>query len=551
MKPSNLFGNHSYEGKVEELIAYSGEELVSLFERIEKLKERYFCLGFLSYEAYKGFENPSFRSSFPLAYFGIFSHSTPFAPSPSEDVFSPLFPQWIDKEEYLGKVERLREQIKEGNTYQGNLTTLFTCSSTLSSSEIFYSLLHQQSTPYQALLHTPFGEVISLSPELFFSLRGDEIITQPMKGTIERGRNEQEDESNKRFLESDIKNRSENVMIVDLLRNDLSKIAQKGSVKVPRLFQIHTYPTLFQMTSTITATLKESNLYQVFKALFPCGSISGAPKRSTLRILQSLEGRERGVYCGALGVVHKDNATFSIPIRTFFRDIATQRLSYGVGSGIIWDSKAESEYEELRVKMRFLSPLFHLFETMLCESGEIPLLPSHLKRLRESAKALGFFYSKELEDRLVSELKALKYEGRQILKVILEKEGSYTLSLTPFTPHTSNRFILRERRGRSDLYAFKTSFRPWGIDYSSVFDVIFYDERGVLSEGSRSNIVLEIEDRLYTPRYEGQFLRGIYREGMLERGEVEEAELRVEDIQRASRIYCVNSVRGRIEVIQS
>lgn len=201
--------------------------------------------------------------------------------------------------------------------------------------------------------------------------------------------------------------------------------------------------------------------------------------------------------------------------------------------------------------MRFLSPLFHLFETMLCESGEIPLLPSHLKRLRESAKALGFFYSKELEDRLVSELKTLKYEGRQILKVILEKEGSYTLSLTPFTPHTSNRFILRERRGRSDLYAFKTSFRPWGIDYSSVFDVIFYDERGVLSEGSRSNIVLEIEDRLYTPRYEGQFLRGIYREGMLERGEVEEAELRVEDIQRASRIYCVNSVRGRIEVIQS
>lgn len=547
MKPNNLFGTHAFEGKIQELFAYNLSQLQELFSQIETLKEHYHCFGFLSYEAYKAFDNPSYTSNFPLAYFGIFSHALPYTPTPSQDTFSPLFPQWIEREEYLEQVERLREQIREGNTYQGNLTTLFSCSSTLSSSEIFHSLLTSQSTPYQALLHTPFGDVISLSPELFFTLKGNEILTQPMKGTIERGRDEGEDRAKKEFLQNDIKNRSENVMIVDLLRNDLSKIAQKGSVKVPQLFQIHTFPTLFQMTSTITATLKPSlTLFEIFKALFPCGSISGAPKRSTLAILQDLESRERGVYCGALGVVHKDNATFSIPIRTFFRDKTTQRLSYGVGSGIVWDSKAESEYEELRVKMRFLSPSFNLFETMLCEDSHILYLHAHLKRLRESAKALGFLYPCSLE----RELESLKCEGKQILRVVLERSGDYTLSLTPFTPHTSNRFILRERRGKSDLLPFKTSFRPWEIDYSKVFDVIFYDERGVLSEGSRSNIVLEIGGKLYTPRYEGQLLRGIERERLLECGEIEEAELGVEDIQRASRIFCINSVRGRIEVIQ-
>lgn len=546
MKPSNVFGSYSYEGKVKELIAYNQKELIELFGEIEKLRESYFCLGFVAYEAYKAFEDSKFASSFPLAYFGIFSTRTPFTPAKSEDIFSPLFPKWIDKQEYLAKVQDLREQIKEGNTYQGNFTTSFECESTLSSSEIFLSLLGKQSTPYQALLHTPFGEVISFSPELFFSIDGENIITEPMKGTMPRGKSESEDRANREFLQNDIKNRSENVMIVDLLRNDLSKIAQKASVQVPKLFEIHTYSTLFQMTSTISATLKESRLYEIFKALFPCGSISGAPKKSTLEILQNLERRERGVYCGALGVVEKDKATFSIPIRTFFREKDSKRLHYGVGSGIVWDSVGESEYEELKTKMRFLSPSFELFESMLYENGDISYLSRHLRRLERSCEALGFVYPASVE----SKLRSFKFEGKRVVKITLKKDGGYHISHTDFTPHASNRFILQERRGKSDLYAYKTTYRPWseGVDYTQVFDVIFYDSEGRLSEGSRSNIILEIDGKLYTPRFEGQFLRGVMREVMLESGEIEEAELRVEDLHKASRIYCINSLRGKIEV---
>lgn len=546
MKPNNIFGSCSYGGKVQELIAYNQKELIELFEKIEELRESYYCLGFVSYEAYKAFEDSGFTSNFPLAYFGIFSTCIPFAPPKSEDVFSPLFPTWISKEEYLAKVEELREQIREGNTYQGNLITHFECESTLSSGEIFLSLLSKQSTPYQALLHTPFGEVISFSPELFFSIDGESIITEPMKGTMPRGKSESEDRANQEFLQNDIKNRSENVMIVDLLRNDLSKIAQKASVKVPKLFEIHAYPTLFQMTSTISATLKEKKLYEIFKALFPCGSISGAPKRSTLEILENLERRERGVYCGALGVVQRDKATFSIPIRTFFREKDSQRLHYGVGSGIVWDSVGESEYEELKTKMRFLSASFELFESMLYENGKIPYLSRHLRRLKKSSEALGFVYPQSIENKLG----AMRFEGKRVIRVRLKKNGEYHISHSDFIPHTSNHFILQERRGKSDLYAYKTTYRPWseGIDYTQIFDVIFYDSEGRLSEGSRSNIVLEIDGRLYTPRFEGQFLRGIMREVMLECGEIEEADLRVEDLHKASRVYCINSLRGKIEV---
>lgn len=542
MKPISVFGTYSYEEKVQELTAYNQKELIEVFEKIEELKKKYYCLGFLTYEAYKCFDTPSFHSSKPLAYFGVFRSRTPYTPPKSQDIFSPLFPSWIHKHSYLAKVQKLREQIEEGNTYQGNLTTTLTCTSTLSSYEIFLSLLSRQDTSFRCFLPTPYGDVISFSPELFFSIDGKNITTKPMKGTMPRGADEAEDRANQEFLRDDIKNRSENVMIVDLLRNDLGKIA--SNVYVPKLFEIEAYPTLFQMTSTITATLKNTELLEVFKALFPCGSISGAPKRSTLEILERLEGRERGVYCGALGVIHAEQATFSIPIRTFWRE--GEKLSYGVGSGIVWDSEAESEYEELKTKMRFLSPSFELFETMLYENGAIALLSEHLARLRESAKALGFEYPNPLEE----EMKSLKLEGKCIVRVELERSGIYKIHTRSFTPHTSTAIILQERRGRSDLYPYKTTFRPWaeGIEYDKLFDVVFYDEQGVLSEGSRSNLLLEIEGKLYTPKFESQLLRGVYRELLLHAGEIEEAELKIEDIHRASKIFCINSVRGMIEV---
>lgn len=542
MKPSSVFGSYAYEGKVLDLVAYDYQGLCEVFEKIEEYRKTHYCLGFVAYEAYQALSSSSFNSKTPLAYFGIFSTQKTFHPPKSDDVFVPLFPKWIQREEYLDKVRALKEQIREGNTYQGNLTTMFSCTSSLNSYEIFLSILGRQDTPYRCFLPTPFGDVISFSPELFFCIDGEKITTKPMKGTMPRGKDEAEDRKNQEFLKNDIKNRSENVMIVDLLRNDLSRVA--FDVSVPKLFEIETYPTLFQMTSTITAHLKEVGLFEIFKALFPCGSISGAPKKSTLEILKNLESGNRGVYCGALGVVEKNRAIFSIPIRTLYKE--EENLFYGVGSGIVWDSQEESEYEELKTKMKFLYPDFSLFETMLYEDKKILFLSNHLERLRESSESLGFVYPKNLE----KELKELELEGRHIVRVQLEIDGKYKFCFSPFIVHSNNTITLRERKGKSDLYAHKTSYRPWAkdIDYQSVFDVIFYDCEGRLLEGSRSNLVIQIGQKLYTPKFRGDFLRGIYRENMLKKKEIEERDLYLHDLRHASKIYCINSVRGMVEV---
>ena len=553
----SIFGDFLYSRPCKSFLAHSSKEFREAFDELERYRKQYFCVGFVSYEAYLAFESEDFYSSFPLLYFTAFKHQEPFSPQKSEDVFFPHHRKFLDKHSYIQKIQSLQNEIKEGNTYQGNFTTFLEFQSTLESKSIFKLLLQRQNTAYKAFLPTPFGEILSFSPELFFQIRGQEILTKPMKGTMPRGESQGEDEANKLFLSQDLKNRSENVMIVDLLRNDLSKIIQKGSLQVPHLFEIETYPTLFQMTSSIQGKLIDGiSLFEVFEALYPCGSITGAPKKSTIEILKGLENKERGVYCGAIGMLYGENATFSIPIRTIYKQ--ENRCLYGVGSGIVWDSKPEEEYAELQTKMKFLfsRPDFSLLETMLytpCpirqEFLEIPsglaFLSLHLERLKRSAGELGFAYQESIEQ----DLQDLSYAEPKVLRLLLSEKGEYKIEVLPLSKIESNQVILLEKTTRSDLDQFKTTLDKdlSFLQENKLFDVIYHQE-GILLEGKRSNLVLELEDGFFTPKYEHNFLPGVCRAVLLQNGVIKEKKLEVADLKRAKRVFCINSVRGILEV---
>lgn len=553
----SIFGDWVYSCLEEELVAHSFEELQEAFKKLEKYQKKFFCVGYVSYEAHKALSDRLFISSSPLLYFGVFSCRERLKIPPINDLFFPFDSNFLDEETYIQKIKALREQIAFGNTYQGNFTTFFEFKTTIPSLHLFYLLIQKQNTAYKAYLPTPFGEILSFSPELFFCIQEGKILTRPMKGTMPRGSDPQEDEANKRFLSQDIKNRSENVMIVDLLRNDLSKVTQNGTLEVKKLFEIETYPTLFQMTSTIEGKVREDQgLFEIFQALFPCGSITGAPKKITIEILESLEQSQRGVYCGAIGVLQKDSVVFSIPIRTIIKNDLHCR--YGVGSGIVWDSLPDEEYGELQTKMKFLKQQveFSLLETILYtphqeiqEFLEIPqgmtFLSSHLKRLKESAKRLGIKYA----DHLSQELQSFSFEEKKIIRVSLTQSGESKIEILPYEEVKSRVITLQEKHHRSDLDIFKTTLGKdvKCLNENGLFDVIYHRD-GILLEGMRSNLVLELEDGLFTPKFENQILRGICRDILLEKGVIQERVLRVEDLKRAKRIFCANSVRGVVEV---
>lgn len=553
----SVFGDFLYSKPQGELIAYSSRDFLDTFRKLEEYKKEYFCVGFISYEAHKALKDSSFNSSFPLLYFGIFAHREEFRIQKTQAVFFPHHSSFIPEADYLSKVQFLKDEIALGNTYQGNLTTFFKFESILESFELFNVLLSRQETAYKAFLPTSIGEILSFSPELFFEIKRGEILAKPMKGTIKRGASQEEDEKNRLFLSQDIKNRSENVMIVDLLRNDLSKIVQKGSLSVPKLFEIEEYPTLFQMTSSIKGVLKPSlSLLEIFKALFPCGSITGAPKKNTIEILESLEEEKRGVYCGAIGMIYKEEALFSIPIRTIIK--RGKKCLYGVGSGIVWDSDPLEEYDELQTKMNFLRLTldFSLLETILYtpkaikqEFLELPygfvFLPLHLERLKRSAQALGFQYADEIKIHLEN----LEFNDAKIIRVLLKKQGKFEIEVLPYDEVKSKKILIKEKEFRSDLDGFKTTFNKdlTLLREKCLFDIINHQE-GVLLEGMRSNIVLELKDGLFTPKDEGYLLRGVCREVLLQRGITKERKLLLDDLYKAKRIFCINSVRGMIEV---
>lgn len=568
-------------------------DILPLLKEIEALihEQNWYAAGFLSYEAAPGFDSALQTqppSGFPLLWFGLYP-APRIIPSIEPASITPAL-TWLpttDRDSYNAAIDKIKEHIADGRTYQVNYTMRLQTGFNIDPWEFFLHLAQTQNN-HAAYIDTGRYVIASASPELFFQLDGNTLTCRPMKGTIRRGRTTLEDQEQAQALKDSEKNRAENVMIVDMIRNDLGRIAQLGSVAVSDLFNVEKYPTLWQMTSTVQAQTSAS-IAEIFKALFPCASITGAPKVSTMRILSGLETTPRNLYTGSIGYLAPGrNATFNVAIRTALIDRATNIAEYGIGGGIVWDSTSSDEYAEALLKARVLTesaPQFSLFETMLWTPAEgFYLREKHIARLLDSADYFDFPISissmprwlssparslrgvskppvsKEILETYLDKISS-QFASPQRVRLLLDKHGTLTHEAKPFQtpspdtvlkvrlaeePIASNNIFLFHKTTHREVYEHAKSPHPQSLSprEREVFDdVLLYNERGELTEFTIGNLVLEIDGKLYTPPISCGLLAGTFRAHLLETGQVAARIIHVEELAKCSKIFLVNSVR--------
>lgn len=470
----------------------------------------------------------------------------------------------IAEADYLAAVERILAYIRSGDCYQVNFTFPLRFEHYGDPLSLYGKLRTAQPVHYGAFLRLPGRDILSLSPELFVTRHGATLTTRPMKGTAARDTDPAVDALRCDELHASEKNRAENLMIVDLIRNDLGRIASLGTVAVRELFALEAYPTVWQMTSTVVAEAPDATLAAVFRALFPCGSVTGAPKLRAMQIAAELEPAQRGVYTGALGWLRPGgDFGFNVPIRTL--SLARQGSgTLGIGSGIVADSMPADEYGECLLKARFLTGLaadFDLIETLLLmpDAGRpYPLIDDHIARLTASARYFGFKCDTVavIAD-LLAHARQQKNSGARRVRLLLAKDG--TLHIESFALEDAamlpQRIVLAEQRidSHDPLRRHKTTARQafeseWSrrADASEIFDIVFCNERGELCEGSRSNLFLEFDGIWHTPPTAVGLLDGVMRRRLLQdsRVPIVERMLLPDDLLRASAIYACNAVRG-------
>jgi para-aminobenzoate synthetase/4-amino-4-deoxychorismate lyase len=556
-----------FRNPVEWLEARDLSELPMFFRKLEAARAQgLWSAGYFSYECGYHWEPRAVlnfvpnQEDLPLAAFGLYLPPTIFTadPSPSwlaHGVESPSLA--ISCEDFQQKIRIVHGYIESGDTYQVNLTDHVQARYPGSALELFAHMMEAQPVEFGALLRLGDRFILSASPELFFRVDGRHIIVRPIKGTATRGRDAREDAARMEALANDEKNRAENVMIADLMRSDLGRVAEMGSVRVGKLFSVERLPSLLQMSTEITATLRSDvTLYMLFSSLFPSGSIVGAPKVRTMQLIQELEGRPRGVYTGSIGYFAPNGeSTFSVAIRTAV--LQGQHLYMGVGAGITYDSVASEEYQECKLKAEFLKDhSFSLIESMRCEAGRCLLLPLHLERLQASANYFGFRFPRtELSEAIESAVRESSDQGASKLRLELRRDGSWTLSelgvleeepdlpramLWPEPVQSGDRF-LRHKTTRRALYNHAAQVsRERGY-----VDAIFQNERGVVTEGAISNIVVKQGDCWLTPPVDAGVLPGVYRTSLLKRmPEIQVVEFSVQQLLGADEVWLTNAVRG-------
>ena len=602
------------------LAAHSAAEIPALFAAIEDaMAAGHLAAGFFSYECGGCFEpkaaahtpdaglSPGEATARPLAWFGIYERSYAFDHATGEFVggeplgldqlraeaeaggaISPLPPEItadfaLSETEYARHIAAIHEWIRAGDVYQLNFTAPIWVKAPGSAAKYYARLRARQPVDFGAFLHWEQGQhILSFSPELFFRVDHERetrrIVARPMKGTVRRGRTTREDRDLAEWLRNDPKNRSENVMIVDLLRNDLGRVARFGTVSTRNLFAVERYPTLWQMTSTVTAELRPGiGFREIFRALFPCGSITGAPKVRAMQLIAELEGRPRGVYTGAIGFFSPQRTVFNVAIRTL--ELSGGEGVMGVGSGIVIDSDPADEFRECLLKAQFLTGPAHrsaacggqtdnlsLIETMLW-NGAYPLLELHLDRLTDSAEYFGFPCDRAaigaaLDEYTSQFAKAETYSPRRV-RLLLDADGELTLTNETLVPENQDRIarvgISSTRTDPADpmLYHKPTQRALYAQELkqaveSGFDDVLFLNLRGEVTEGAISNVFIEKDGGWSTPPVECGLLAGVYRRHLLEtRPEIEERVLTLDDLQGADSIYLTNAVRGlrRAEVV--
>lgn len=533
-------------------------------EEVERLvnENGWVAAGFVSYEAAPAFDS-ALRvvesKGFPLLWFGLYDAPQPLQ---TRELFKStgMLPslRWqadVEKEKYDATIQRIKDYIANGLTYQVNYTMRLRSDFEAEAWTLFAHLAGSQNK-YAAFLDIGDWAICSASHELFFSLDGDVVTSRPMKGTVKRGRTTQEDANASDWLRASTKNRAENVMIVDMIRNDIGRIAETGSVHVPELFAIEKYPTLFQMTSTVKAITKVS-VTEIFSALFPCASITGAPKVSTMNIIAELEASPRKIYCGSIGYIAVNRkARFNVAIRTAVVNKKNAKAEYGVGGGIVWDSTSADEYGEALLKARVLTDPpqkeFSLFETLLWTPEEgFFLLDRHIARMEDSANYFQYPFSREAMMMHLNQLIEDAYTSKRA-KILLNSDGNFSGEVKDFQPSdkafkvclasmpvsSNDRFLFHKTTCR-DVYE-KSMIE--GYD-----DVLLFNEKKELTEFTIGNLVVKIGGKLFTPPVECGLLPGTFRMELIESQKVTERIIHIDDLEKCDEIFLVNSLRGWVK----
>lgn len=514
-----------------------------------------YAVGYVSYEAAPAFDaalQVRHGTRMPLAWFGIFDGFSRHASSHA-DFAAPVTWSLPDRARHITAVEQIREEIAAGRTYQVNLTSPLTTPFEGNDLAFYETLRRTQGTGYHAYLDIGDFAILSASPELFFERRGSAIGTRPMKGTHARGRFTAEDEEAARRLAWSEKDRAENLMIVDLLRNDLGRIAETGTVRVTSLYDVERFNTVHQMTSLIEAELASSvTLLDVFDALFPCGSVTGAPKISTMQLITELEDAPREVYCGAIGVIEPNgDATFNVPIRTVWIDKPGRRAVYGTGAGITYDSDPAAEYEEIVAKSAVLTeawPDFELIETLRMQHTELLRMDRHVARVLDSARYFGIPVD---EAEIRSTLAETLGPGLRRVRLLVNQRGRVRAETFPFDDPDPTRITMAAAPVQSSdrfLFHKTTHRRVYDERRGDNWDVLLWNEREELTEFTRGNVVVELHGELLTPPLECGLLAGVFRAELLDNHVIHEAVVRVDDLEAATRVWLINSLREWVVV---
>jgi para-aminobenzoate synthetase / 4-amino-4-deoxychorismate lyase len=558
------------------LLARWPEDVAGTIEAAEGASARGLWVGgYVAYEAAPGLD-PALAvrerergdpfAELPLAWFGLFERQqeaealVPPAAPPAEGP-SPWKPS-VGRDAYDAAIERIRALIAAGETYQVNHTLRLRARIVGDARGLYRDLALAQRGAFAAYLDLGRYRVLSASPELFFRMNGDRIATRPMKGTAPRGRWLAEDEEAAARLVASAKDRAENAMIVDLLRNDLGRIARTGSVEVSRMFEPERYETVWQLTSAIGADLEPGTpLVDVFRALFPSGSVTGAPKVRTMRAIADLEDSPRGVYCGAIGYLAPPGsgaprASFNVAIRTVVLDPGSGTAEYGVGGGITYDSSAAGEYAEVVAKARVLTaalPAFDLFETIRHDSEEgFRHLPEHLERIRSSAAYFGFRFDAEGAVGALKQAVADRGPDPVRVRLALARDGGLTVEVSALAPAADGPVRLAlddEPVDPADVWLYHKTTRRAPYDRRrerrpDVDDVVLMNDRGEATESTIANLAVRLGGRWVTPPVDAGLLPGSYRGLLVRERTLEERRVTVAELRSADEVALVSSVRG-------
>ncbi|MCZ8321659.1 MAG: aminodeoxychorismate synthase component I [Novosphingobium sp.] len=589
-RPAGASPARLYADPVEIVVARRIAEVQPALERIEALRSAgHHLAGYLAYEAGLALE-PRLESLAavrtgalgPLLWFGAFTTYTELAAGQvpawltgqggdAAARIGPLDPV-LSAGAYAEAFAALQEAIAAGDIYQANLTFPLSGSWRGDPRAIYAALRPAAGAGYGGLLYDGSHWHLSFSPELFFAEKDGAAMVKPMKGTRPRGRSAGEDTALREELAGSIKDRAENLMIVDLLRNDLSRVSEAGTVRVERPFAVESYPTVHQMVTTIRARLQPGKgAVDMVRALFPCGSITGAPKIRAMELIQAVEPAARGPYCGAIGRIDApkadgtSDAAFNVAIRTL-RLTPTEhgqgRAVLGVGSAIVADSEALAEWRECLVKGGFVrsstgpdaAAQFDLIETMaFTPEGGIPLLELHLERIKASAAELGFAFDRHAVRNAIQAL-CFEADAPSKVRLLAARSGAYSLEIAPLPapwapsaacavmrlPVDSGDWRLRHKTTDRQFYEAGLA----AAQAAGAVDALFVRDDGLLTEGCITNLFVERDGRLLTPPAELGLLPGALRRSLLDSGRAIEAELRLEDL--AGGFLIGNAVRGLV-----